>query len=58
MIVQFPAGRPLKETEPSANIQVGSTTKPKTGAVGFVGIAEIDTDAETTEVQPWSFVTV
>src|SRR3954465_8990457 len=45
LIVQFPAGRPLRSTEPVGVVQVGCVIAPTTGAVGAAGAALITTFA-------------
>jgi len=58
LIVQLPAGNPLRTTLPVATVQVGWVIVPTTGAEGVAGCAFITILAETPEVHPDEFVTV
>jgi hypothetical protein len=58
LIVQLPAGKPLRATLPVATAQVGCVIKPTIGADGIAGCALIKTFADNNEVQPAALVTV
>lgn len=58
LIVQLPAGRPLKSILPVARLQSGCVTEPATGAEGVTGCAFITTLADPGEVHPAKLVTV
>jgi len=58
LIVQLPAGRPLRTTEPVATVQVGCVGAAVIGAVGVAGCASITTSADAVDVQPAALVTV
>ena len=57
LIVQLPAGRPLRSTEPVGVVQVGCVMVPTTGAAGAVGapLTVVGVDAE---IHPAAFFTV
>ena len=58
LMVQLPAGKPLRSTLPVANAQVGCVTTPTAGAVGVAGCALITIFAVAVEVHPAALVTV
>jgi hypothetical protein len=57
-MIQLPAGKPLKTTEPDGDIQVGCVMEPIVGIAGVVGCAFITTCCDAAEVQPDELVTV
>jgi hypothetical protein len=57
LIVQLPAGRPLRSTEPVGVVQVGCVGVPTTGAAGPAG-AGFTVTCEAEEIQPAAFFTV
>lgn len=56
--VQVPDGKPLNDTEPVANVQVGCVIVPITGAVGVAGCGLICTLPDAGEVHPSELVTL
>ena len=56
--VQFPDGKPLKNTLPVATAQVGCVIVPTTGARGVAGCTFITIFADAIEVHPTELVTV
>ena len=58
LMIQFPAGSPLKTTLPVAIAQVGCVMVPMVGAGGVGGWALMTTLAEGREVHPTELVTV
>jgi hypothetical protein len=58
LIVQFPAGNPLKATLPIATEQVGCIIVPTIKAEGVTGWAFITTLADAADKHPEAFVTV
>ncbi len=58
LIVQLPAGRPLRATLPVASAQVGWVITPTTGAVGVEGWALMITLVLAGDTQPEALVTV
>ena len=58
LIVQLPAGSPLRTTLPVGSEQVGWVTVPVVGAAGGSGCVLIITSADAAEIQPAAFVTV
>ena len=58
LIVQFPAGKPLRATLPVAAAHVGCVIVPTVGAAGVAGCALITTFADGADVQPDASVTV
>ena len=58
LIVQMPAGSPLKAILPLATEHVGCVTAPAIGAAGVEGCAFITTLADKPELHPAAFVTV
>jgi hypothetical protein len=58
LIVQLPAGKPLRATLPVASAQVGCVIKPTIGADGEDGEALMTTSPEASEVHPAASVTV
>lgn len=58
LIVQFPAGKPVKNTLPVATVHDGCVIVPIVGAGGVPGFAIITISAEANEMHPTEFVTV
>lgn len=58
LIVQLPAGRPFKITDPVDTAQVGCVMAPTAGAAGVTGWGSIVTLADAGEVHPSALVTV
>ena len=58
LIVQSPAGNPLKTTLPVAVAQVGWVMAPTVGAADVAGCALTTILADATEVHPAALVTV
>ena len=58
LIVQLPAGKPLKITDPVASAQVGCVMVPTVGAEGVAGCALMITSPDAADRQPSEFVTV
>jgi hypothetical protein len=58
LIVQLPAGKPVKSTLPVATAQVGCVIVPTTGVAGVDANALITTLAEGADVHPDASVTV
>ena len=58
LIIQLPAGKLFKTTEPVAIVQVGCVIIPTVGATGVEGGALITILAEATDVHPAALVTV
>ena len=58
LIVQFPAGSPLKTTLPVANVHVGWVMAPNVGAGDVSGWALMTTFALDADVQPAALLTV
>ena len=58
LIVQIPAGSPLKATLPVATKHVGCVIKPVIGADGVAGCVFITIFADAPEVHPAALVTV
>jgi hypothetical protein len=58
VIVQFPAGKPLRSTLPVGVKQDGCVTVPTIGAEGTDGTELMDTVEVAVEVHPSLFVTV
>jgi len=58
LMAQFPAGNPVKLTDPVATAQVGCEIKSTTGVAGATGCVLIVTGADGEEVHPPASVTV
>jgi hypothetical protein len=58
LMVQLPAGKPVKSTLPVATEHEGCVTVPTVGAAGVPGSATITILAEAAEIHPVEFVTV
>ena len=58
LIVQLPAGKPLRITDPVASAQVGCVMVPTDGAEGVTGCALMITSPDAADRQPSEFVTV
>ena len=58
LIIQFPAGKPLKTTLPVATAQDGCVIIPIVGTKGVAGCALMITSADAAEVHTSEFVTV
>jgi len=58
LIVQFPAGKPVKSTLPDPTEHVVWVIVLKTGADGVIGCELITISTEGSEIQPAPFVTV
>lgn len=58
LIVQLPAGKPLRITLPVASAHAGWVIVPTTGAVGVAGCGLMTMFAVAVETHPAAFVTV
>lgn len=58
LIIQFPAGKPVKNTLPVATEHEGCVTVPIVGAGGVPGFEIITIEADANEIHPNEFVTV
>ena len=58
LIVQVPAGNPLRTTLPVATVQVGCVIVPMTGADGVTGCGSITAFCDAGETHPAALVTV